>query len=102
MFALGVGHLGPLAPADLIFINPMIVDRSIELSSDDEGCLSLPGLSVSVARNDWIELEYQTVEAESRVTRFEGFIARVIQHEIDHLWGKLILATCRTRDDARR
>ncbi|MFH1959077.1 MAG: peptide deformylase [Patescibacteria group bacterium] len=60
--------------------------------SDLEGCLSLPGLFGPVPRHRWIELEYQTIENEQLVNhknRFDGFHARVIQHELDHLDGVL-------------
>jgi peptide deformylase len=73
----------------MCLVNPVITARS---GSDrmDEGCLSLPGVSVDVQR-DW-QIEVQGFDAQGRrqTHRVEGLWARVMQHEIDHLDGVLI------------
>jgi len=67
------------------FINPVIVARSAETDVQDEGCLSLPGVIVPVRRNIQV-----AVERKGRVVLLMGSAARIAQHEIDHLDGKLI------------
>jgi peptide deformylase len=74
-----------------VFINPEIVDISQEAQTGDEGCLSFPGIFVPVkrgmrARVRAFDLEGQPFEAEG-----EGLYARAIQHETDHLNGRLLI-----------
>jgi peptide deformylase len=64
-----------------VFINPVITARSIDCEIECEGCLSFPGLAVSIKRS-------KTVTVSGR--RYSGLQARVIQHEMDHLNGILI------------
>ena len=56
-----------------------------------EGCLSLPGAVVPVPRHIAMELEYTDLNGEKQRIHAEGWLARVFQHELDHLDGKLIL-----------
>ncbi|WP_125773065.1 peptide deformylase [Antribacter gilvus] len=66
-------------------INPTITKRSTDEVSDWEGCFSVPGLLGQVPRAAHITVEYTTRDGE-RVTReYSGYVARVIQHETDHL-----------------
>lgn len=71
--------------------NPRIVWRSEEEETDSEGCLSIGEISVDVPRAVAIRVEAQDVEGEPLELQPEGFEARVIQHELDHLDGILIL-----------
>jgi peptide deformylase len=71
--------------------NPGIVWRSEEEESAFEGCLSIGEISVEVARAVAIRVEAQDLEGERLEIEAEGFPARVLQHEIDHLDGILIL-----------
>lgn len=78
------------------FINPRILDHSSELVyghiPDEprlEGCLSIPGLYGPVPRWQWIEIEFLDDQFETHRERFVDFAARVVQHEYDHLIGKL-------------
>ena len=73
------------------FINPEILERSKERIRMEEGCLSLPGVAVDVPRAERIKVRAQDENGESFVKEFAGLMARVIQHEIDHLNGKLII-----------
>ncbi len=72
-------------------INPRILSLSEELEEEMEGCLSLPGAMVPVSRHAKLILEYLDLEGRKRTVEAEGWLARVFQHEIDHLDGKLIL-----------
>lgn len=73
------------------YINPHILETDGEEVSMEEGCLSLPGIHEAVKRKDRIRVKYmdeQMVEHEQVV---EGYLARVMQHEFDHLDGKMFI-----------
>jgi peptide deformylase len=71
--------------------NPEIVALGEELEVDDEGCLSLPGISVPVERSVNVVCEAISLSGQPVRIEAEGLHARVLQHEIDHLDGVLIL-----------
>jgi peptide deformylase len=81
-------------------VNPTVVERSDETESDEEGCLSLGPLRVQVERNLRVSVEASDENGEAVRIDAEGFEARVLQHEIDHLDGVLIID--RTTPEARR
>jgi peptide deformylase len=72
------------------FINPVILESSGE-STLEEGCLSIPGVTENVTRPDRIILKYQTPSGEEKSESFDSWMARVLQHEIDHLNGILFI-----------
>jgi len=74
-----------------IMINPIIKWKSKEIEILEEGCLSLPGVIIRVPRHNSVEIEYQDVFGETHYALYNGWSARVIQHEIDHLEGTLML-----------
>jgi peptide deformylase len=74
-----------------ILANPEIVWRSDEVEDGEEGCLSVPDVVVPVDRSTSIEVRGQDVHGDPLEIRAEGLEARVIQHEVDHLDGVLIL-----------
>jgi peptide deformylase len=80
--------------------NPRITWRSEEEEVDSEGCLSIGEISVDVARATAIRVEAQDVRGRPLELAPDGFAARVIQHELDHLDGVLILD--RTPAEQRR
>jgi peptide deformylase len=71
--------------------NPVIVEASEETTVDDEGCLSVPGITVPVSRSTRVVCAGLTVEGREITVEAEDLLARVLQHEIDHLDGVLIL-----------
>ncbi|TZF83262.1 peptide deformylase [Pedobacter sp. BS3] len=73
------------------FINAKILERSEETREDEEGCLSIPGLSQKVSRNWTIKIEYFNKDFEKHTKTFSGTTARMIQHEYDHTEGILYL-----------
>jgi peptide deformylase len=81
----------PLAPTmePTAMINPQIIDRSTELVSGWEGCLSVPDVRGLVSRHQSIEVTYLTKHGELVHQELTGFIARIFQHELDHLDGIL-------------
>ena len=72
-------------------VNPVIEWRSDELEAAEEGCLSLPGVHVEVERPTSVRVRARDEHGEELEVEAEGLSARVIQHEIDHLDGVLIL-----------
>lgn len=72
-------------------INPRIISASEEMAEELEGCLSLPGAIVPVKRHVTLELEFTDLGGETKCVHAEGWLARVFQHELDHLEGILIL-----------
>jgi peptide deformylase len=70
-------------------INPQILDRSGELVSGWEGCLSVPGKRGLVLRDREIEVEYFTKQGDRVQQILADFVARIFQHELDHLDGIL-------------
>ncbi len=72
-------------------VNPVIEWRSEELEAAEEGCLSLPGVHVEVERAVRVRVRAQDPKGEGLEVEAEGLAARVIQHEVDHLDGVLIL-----------
>jgi len=81
-------------------VNPRITKKSEETEVMTEGCLSLPGIALDVERSVEIEVEAQDLDGKKRKFKAEDFEARVIQHEVDHLDGVMILD--RTDPEQRR
>ncbi len=74
-----------------VVINPEIVWRSDEIVKGWEGCLSIPGIRGHVPRPWRIRARYRTLDGVEVEREFEGFVARVFQHEDDHLRGIVFL-----------
>jgi len=75
----------------MIFINPEILKENKEKEIMEEGCLSFPGFSLKIKRPKKIDLEYVGINGEKEKIKAEGILARIFQHEIDHLDGVLII-----------
>jgi peptide deformylase len=71
------------------FINPVIIDESGENASFEEGCLSIPNIREHINRKSDITIKYQDENFTHHQETFSGILARVIQHEYDHLEGTL-------------
>ena len=95
-----VYRVGPDAPV-IALVNPQIEWWSDELEALDEGCLSIPGIMVDVERPLHVRVKARDEEGVDRVVEASGLEARVIQHEMDHLDGVLILDRT-TRDERKR
>ncbi len=72
-----------------VFINPIIIEEDGEKWNFNEGCLSIPGIREDVARQPEIIIEYLDENFELKEEKYDGLIARVIQHEYDHVDGVL-------------
>ena len=74
-----------------VFINPEIVDKSLDSSLMKEGCLSIPGIGENIERPNSITIKYYDEDFILHKDNFDGMDARVIQHEYDHIEGKLFI-----------
>lgn len=74
-----------------VFINPEIVDPSEEISSYQEGCLSVPDQYADVERPATCIARWQDLDGKAHEERFEGLFATCLQHEMDHLEGILFI-----------
>ncbi|WP_343312620.1 peptide deformylase [Brucella sp. BE17] len=74
-----------------IFVNPVIVSSSDELSLYEEGCLSIPDYYAEVERPARIKVEYFDVEGKPQTMEADGLMATCLQHEVDHLNGVLFI-----------
>ncbi len=72
-------------------INPKITSRSKEIAIDQEGCLSLPNVWLNIPRPVEITLTYIDIKGKKQERKLKDFDARVVQHEVDHLEGVLIV-----------
>ena len=75
----------------VVMVNPEILEFSQATSLGDEGCLSVPNERGQVQRAQSIKVVYHTLTGEVLESIFEGFPARIVQHEIDHLNGVLFV-----------
>jgi len=103
-----VGHLDRLFVTHVdrdkprVFINPSIIETSVEMVDYDEGCLSIPAIYADVTRPEMIRVQAWNERGRPFTLDAEGILARVIQHELDHLNGVLFIDHLkdRVRDDA--
>ena len=75
----------------MYFVNPVIKNRDFEKSIYEEGCLSVPNQFAEIERPRKCEVEYLDYNGEKKILKVEGLLATCIQHECDHLDGKLML-----------
>jgi len=87
MFVINV-TADPNAGEELVFLNPTL-SRPRGTAIQEEGCLSLPGLRADVRRPERVVVDAWSLEGEPMHADLEGFLARVVQHEYDHLEGRL-------------
>ncbi len=83
-----------------VYVNPRIVGQSETCCTESEGCLSVPGTAVEVTRAEEVNVEAQDLTGTIFQVHLTGLLARIVQHEIDHLDGRLILD--RTSPEERR
>ena len=80
-------------------INPEIISKSEEMEDGWEGCLSIPGIRGMVSRYREIEVRYFDRHGREKTEKLDGFLARVFQHELDHLDGIVFLDRLRSNKD---
>lgn len=74
-----------------VFINPIITAASAKTVKFDEGCLSIPGVSAETNRFETIEVHYSLADGTAKTETLVGLDAIAMQHEVDHLEGKLFI-----------
>ena len=74
-----------------VMINPVVTEESSSTCEYQEGCLSVPGIYADVRRPERIKVEYVNSEFEKVMEEFDKFACRMIQHELDHLDGKMFV-----------
>jgi len=77
-------------PLMIAMISPEILESGGECDYE-EGCLSVPGIRETVTRSEWIRVRYRDLKGQYEVLRADGIMARVVQHEVDHLDGILFI-----------
>jgi peptide deformylase len=78
-------------PEPMVLINPQVVWSSDERSVYDEGCLSIPEQYAEVERPAEVEVEWLNLDGTTQREKFDGLWSTCVQHEIDHLDGKLFI-----------
>jgi peptide deformylase len=73
------------------FFNPVVVKESDKFTLFKEGCLSQPGVYITLKRPESVMLEFTTIAGERKQALFNGITARIIQHEYDHMEGRNFL-----------
>tara|TARA_B100001057_G_scaffold329305_1_gene329687 strand:- start:367 stop:891 length:525 start_codon:yes stop_codon:yes gene_type:complete len=75
----------------MCFINPIVRKLSKETSIYEEGCLSIPETFIEIQRPKICEVEFIDIDGKLKIKKFDGLVSTCLQHEIDHLDGKLII-----------
>ena len=89
---LFVTNGGAVDPVDRVYFNPELeLDQTSDIESDEEGCLSLPGIHIQRRRPTRATIRATGLDGEPFEMTEENFLARVWQHEFDHLEGVLII-----------
>lgn len=70
-------------------INPKIISMDDEMVSMEEGCLSIPGQFKELARHKALTVKFLDRKGREQILKLKGFNARIVQHEVDHIHGKL-------------
>ena len=73
------------------FINPEVIELSKNNIEFEEGCLSLPDQYANVRRPNFVVIKYRDIKGKLHKNKFEGLEGTCIQHEIDHLYGKVFV-----------
>ncbi len=73
-----------------VFINPVVIEASPETDTQEEGCLSMPGITLKVPRSTSIKVMYRDGSGEQKITDMRDGWARIFLHEFDHLQGILM------------
>ena len=85
LFVITCGHF-----INSVWVNPMIVKRSSKIVYGAESCLSIDGAEFNVPRHSWIVVSGFSADGVMKDLTLDGIEARIFQHELDHLDGKLI------------
>lgn len=78
----------------VILVNPEILEVKGDPVTEDEGCLSCPGVAVPISRQPWARVRYFDLDGEEWIIEGDGLLGRCLQHEIDHLDGITMFERC--------
>lgn len=84
-------RLNPGLDMPMALLNPEIINFSRKTDTREEGCLSFPEIRGNIDRSSEITVRYMDLDGKARELTAKGFLARVIQHEVDHLNGVLFI-----------
>ncbi len=90
LLVIDIDHETPTTPP-LVLINPEVITASASLDTYEEGCLSIPGVYLDVVRPSTVKVSFRDEMGRPRKMNVDGLLARVIQHEMDHLDGVLFV-----------
>ena len=82
----------------LVLINPEVIERKGELVTAEEGCLSIPGISVPITRHEISRVRFYDLDGALCELESDGLLGRCFQHEIDHLDGITLFESCAPMD----
>ena len=91
LFVMDVAKKEGADPQPMVFVNPEIMARSDETKVWEEGCLSIPEIYADVERPDEVTMRWLDLNGAEREETFGGFAAVCVQHELDHLNGRLYI-----------
>lgn len=74
-----------------VFINPELLESSSDTVRQEEGCLSVPGLSAELERPRWVKVKYFDIFGKEHIIEGENIMARALVHEMDHLKGEVFI-----------
>ena len=99
---VAVIDISPEKNEPLVIVNPKIQILDPSKKEDyDEGCLSVPGFFETISRPSDIQLSYQDLNGQKQEIKPEGLLAKVVQHELDHLNGRLFVCLLYTSPSPR-
>lgn len=78
----------------IALVNPEILETSGDPVTEEEGCLSCPGISVPITRPPFARVKYFDLDGNERTIEGDGLLGRCLQHEIDHLNGRTLFESC--------
>lgn len=78
----------------LVLVNPKLMDTWGNSETDEEGCLSCPGISVPITRKVWARVRYYDLDGVQWEIESDGLLGRCLQHELDHLDGITLFERC--------
>lgn len=85
----------------ITLVNPEVVETSGDPVTEEEGCLSCPGISVPVTRQPFARVSYYDLDGNECTIEGDGLLGRCLQHEIDHLNGRTLFESCSPIDRIR-
>lgn len=89
------------AEHEITLVNPTILERFGEATLYEEGCLSFPGIYAEISRPGRVKVRASGVDGVESVREYAGFVARIVQHEYDHLEGVLLVDRMSAADRLR-